>query len=106
MPGNSCFPAGVILKVQKTQRNDRLGAREAAEGPAVSVDEASRLPELQQAVLAVRADQVLVGVVGDADHILFVDLEDNREQLSLQPEGEDEACSVCGNALQKSGFEP
>lgn len=36
---------------------------------------ASGLPELQQAVLAVRADQVLVGVVGDADHVLLVDLQ-------------------------------
>lgn len=36
---------------------------------------ASGLPELQQAVLAVGADQVLVGVVGDADHVLLVDLQ-------------------------------
>lgn len=44
------------------------GGAAAAAGP-------SGLPELQQAVLAVGADQVLVGVVGDADHVLLVDLQ-------------------------------
>lgn len=36
----------------------------------------SRLPELQQAVLTVGGDEVLVGVVGDADHILFMYLDE------------------------------
>ena len=33
-----------------------------------------RFPELQQAVLAVCGNEVLVGVVGNADHILLMDL--------------------------------
>ena len=39
----------------------------------------SGLPELQEAVFAVGADQVLVGVVGDADHIFLMDLEGGQE---------------------------
>lgn len=38
----------------------------------------SGLPELQQPVLTVGADEVLVGVVGDADHVLLMDLERRR----------------------------
>jgi hypothetical protein len=38
----------------------------------------SGLPELQEAVFAVGADQVLVGVVGDADHIFLMNLEGGR----------------------------
>lgn len=34
-----------------------------------------RFPELQQAILTVGGDEVLVGVVSDADNILLVDLE-------------------------------
>lgn len=41
----------------------------------------SRLPELQQTVLTVGADEVLVGVVGDADHILLVDLEGGQRDV-------------------------
>lgn len=44
-----------------------------------NVRSASRLPELQQTVLAVGADEVLVGVVGDADHVLLVDLQEGRD---------------------------
>lgn len=44
-----------------------------------NVRSASRLPELQQTVLAVGADEVLVGVVSDADHVLLVDLQEGRD---------------------------
>lgn len=42
----------------------------------------SGFPKLQQTILAVCADEVLVRVVGDADHILLMDLrrEEGREQ--------------------------
>lgn len=43
----------------------------------------SRLPELQQTVLAVGGDEVLVGVVGDADHVFLMD-----RQRSLQLAGD------------------
>lgn len=35
----------------------------------------SRLPQFQQTVLAVGANKVLVRVVGDANHILLMDLD-------------------------------
>lgn len=50
--------------------------RENVRPPLRGGGEALRLPELQQAVLAVRGDEVLVGVVGDADHILLMNLKD------------------------------
>ena len=41
-------------------------------------DASSRFPELQQTVLAVGGDQVLVRVVGDADHVFLVDLQEEE----------------------------
>lgn len=52
-----------------------------------------RFPELQQAILTVGGDEVLVGVVSDADNILLVD-----RQCSLQLAGD------CAEAVEHKVF--
>lgn len=56
------------------------GGAAKREHPVSSLDGDLRLPELQKAVLAVCAYEVLVGVVGDANHVLLMDLETKRSR--------------------------
>lgn len=76
----TCSQQPCAVKCQKQNKVGREVSRvrraaAVGERPSQFQDNTSRLPELQQTVLAVGADEVLVGVVGDADHILLVDLE-------------------------------
>lgn len=73
---------GTKTKKKKKRGRSSLWSEEVCCRSAV---DASWLPELQQAVLAVGADEVLVGVVGDADHVLLVDLEGGAAMCQHQP---------------------
>lgn len=66
------------------QKQKKEGAEKCPEqqGPGPS-----GLPELQQPVLAVGTDQVLVRVVGDADHVLLVHLQRRHVQNAHQTSG-------------------
>lgn len=62
-------------KAERRRRRVLMGSRSGVEGAH------SGLPEFQEAVFAVGADQVLVGVVGNADHILLMHLEAEGYQV-------------------------
>lgn len=69
------------------------GAAAERERPFSFRDDALRFPELKQTVLTVCGDEVLVGVVGDANHILLMD-----RQCSLQFAGD------CAEAVEHKVF--